>query len=312
MRISKALIALAWLIAVLGAIAAAAGLFWLAGPGPSSFTTLHGQVVQLDGYGLYRNDTVFTAGSFRGADVITLIVAVPLLIFAILRYRAGSLRGGFLLAGMLSYFLYQGVSVSFASAYNELFLLYIAYFSASLFAFILAFTAIDLAALPGRVSTRLPRRGIAAFLFIAGGVVVVLWLSDVIASLLAGRTPELVASYTTVFTYAIDVAVIAPAAVLAGVLVLRRQPLGWLLACVMLILNALIGIVVIGQTVFQTRAGIVFAPPQLIGLIGSWIVLAFFAIWLVVALLRSISEKPALAGSQRAAASGQRLVKKTR
>jgi hypothetical protein len=40
--------------------------------------------------------------------------------------------------------LYNAASLAFGVAYNELYLVYIAYFSSSLFAFILAFTTIDM------------------------------------------------------------------------------------------------------------------------------------------------------------------------
>ena len=49
-----------------------------------------------------------------------------------------------LLTGILAYFLYYGASLGLGTAYNRLFLVYIALFSASFYAFILAFTAFDL------------------------------------------------------------------------------------------------------------------------------------------------------------------------
>jgi hypothetical protein len=71
--------------------------------------------------------------------------------------------------GTLSYFLYVYASyVLGAVAYNELFLLYVALFSASLYAFVLAFTSIDPQALGSRFSARMPRRGPAIFMFASG------------------------------------------------------------------------------------------------------------------------------------------------
>jgi len=194
-----------------------------------------------------------------------------------------------LLVSTLSWFLYNGASMAVGAAYNSLFLAYIALFSASLFAFILAFSSIDLAALPARISPGAPHRGLAIFLFIAGLAPLVLWLGDVIGSLTQGKVPELLASYTTMVTYVLDLGVIVPAVFLSGILVLRRSPLGYALAMVMLVLLAVTGLAVFSATVAQISAGISFSPGSLIGMVGSWVILAFFAIWFAARLLRSLS-----------------------
>jgi hypothetical protein len=283
-----------WLIAlivILSILSAGVGLFWRDGGSPYPFTSLRGQTVQIDGRGLYRNDTLFGAGSFRGTDGATLLVAVPLLVVAFVIYRRGSQRGRFLLVASLSWFLYNGASMALGAAYNSLFLAYIILFSASLFAFILVFTSIDLADLTSRFSPGAPRRGLAIFMFIAGLAPLVLWLGDVLGSLAQDKAPELLATNTTMVTYVLDLGVIVPVVFLAGVLVLRRAALGYVLALIMLVLLAVTGLAVVGQTVAQISAGIVFAPGTLIGMVGSWVILALFAIWFAARLLYSFSNQ---------------------
>jgi hypothetical protein len=180
--------------------------------------------------------------------------------------------------------------MALGAAYNKLFLAYIVLFSASLFAFILVFSSIDLAALPARLSPGAPTRGLAIFLFIAGLAPLGLWLSDVIGSLAQGKAPELLATYTTPVTYVLDLGVIVPVVFLSGVLVLRRAPLGYLLALIMLVLLAVTGLAVIGQTVAQINARIVFGPGTMIGMVGSWVILALFAIGFAARLLRHLSD----------------------
>lgn len=277
------------LIAVLALIVSGLGLFGQGGGGAYAFTTLHGATVKINGQGTYQNDTLFTAMSFTGTDAVMLLLALPLLLVGFVLYRRGSLRGAFLLVGALSNFLYYSATLAFGAAYNNLFLVYVLYFSTSLAGFVLAFASIDLAALPARLTPRMPRKGLAAFLFVAGLAPLGLWLSDVVAGLFAGRAPDTLGSYTTLFTYAIDLGVIVPAVFLAAGLVLRRAPLGYLLGFTLLTLLAVTGMAVIGQTVAQTNAGISFSTGQMIGLIGSWVILAVLAVGMDAAILRNLA-----------------------
>lgn len=285
--------ALTWLtplIVALALLAAGVGLFWQDEGLPFTFTTLHGQTVQIYGQGLYRYDTTFSAALNKGTDAVTLVVSLPLLVIAFLLHRRGSLRGSLLLAGALAYFLYLGATMTFGVAFNRLFLVYVALFSASLFALITALTAVDLQALAGSISPRLPHRGLAAFMLVAGLGTLGLWLSDVVGPLLTGHAPQNLGPYTTMFTHGFDSAVITPAAVLTGICLLQRKPLGYLLTAPILILCVLIGVVVIGQTVSQALAGIVFPIGVYIGMIGSWVVMGGFGIWLALTFFRNVSE----------------------
>ena len=195
------------------------------------------------------------------------------------------MKGGFLLTGALACFLYNSASLVLGAAYNNLFLLYLVYFSASLYAFVLAFTSIDLQALPGHVSPRLPHRGTAVFMFLAG-LSPCVWLIDIVSALLQGQVPQGLASYTTSVTTVLDVGIITPAAFLAGVLLLRRKPLGYLLASTLLILLTLIGLVVVGQTVMQALDGVVLSTGEIATYVAPFVLLSLIAIWLTARILR--------------------------
>jgi len=286
----KALNWLIPLIAILALAAALAGLFWQSEGSRISYTTLRGQNVEIYGQGLYRNDTVFFAATFQALDVLTLVVGLPLLVISFQLYRRGSLRGGWVLAGALSYFLYNGASMAFATAYNPMFLVYTGLFSTSLFAFISTLTMFDLKGLAKCVSPHLPHRVLAIFLFFAGIGMLFLWSSELIPSLAAGETPENLGPYTTMYTHGFDLAVLMPTILMTGVLILKRNPLGYLLAVPLLVLNVLIGLCVIGATISQTLAGIVFPVGVYIGMIGSWVAMGAFAGWLLANFLRNVSK----------------------
>jgi hypothetical protein len=288
--------ALNWLvplIAVIAVFTAGLGLFAQADHGSYTFTTLHGNTVEMYGQGIYRYDSLFSGAAFQGTDAVMLFVGIPLLVISYLSYRRGSLRGSLLMIGTLLVFLYNSASMAFAAHFNSLFLFYTALFSASLFAVIAAFTTFDIQELSVRISSSVPRRGMAIFMFVAGLGTLGIWMSDVIGPIMAGTAPVHLGPYTTMFTHAFDSAVITPACVIAGIYLLQKRTLGYLLSVPLLILCTLIGIVVIAQTVSQTLAGIVFPIGVYIGMIGSWVVMGAFAISLTVQFFRNISKKVA-------------------
>ena len=188
------------LIAMLTVIVAGAGLFLQTDGNAFPFTTLYGESVEIYGQGVYKRDTIFSTGAIQGADVTSLFVGLPLLAAAYLLYRRGSQRGGFLLASVLAYYFYYAASLTLVVAYNNLYLVYLTLFSASFFALVLSLMSIDITSLPARFSPRLPRRGLAIFMFVVGIGVAFIWLSDVINALVTNGVPEALGSHTALVT----------------------------------------------------------------------------------------------------------------
>lgn len=283
----RAAVCLSPVIAALSLVAGAGGLLWRDGSGPYAFTTLRGETVRTYGEGLYRYDSLLSGSGHAGQDVVVCFLAVPLLAVSVFLCLRGSLRGGMLLVGVLAYFLHYSASMSFGAAYNDLFLVYVALFSASLFAFVAAFSSFDAELLRSRVSARLPRFGIAAFLFALGAVLLFVWGGlSVLPALLRGEAPPELAGYTTLVTHALDLGVMAPASILAGVSLLRRAPMGYLLAATMLVFSWLMGTTVAASTVAQALAGY----PYAIGQVAPFVVLALVGFRLTLAFFRCVGD----------------------
>jgi hypothetical protein len=293
MRSRRTLTWLSWLALVLGAAAAAGGLLFPGGEGSFTFTTVHGEKVEMYGRGLYQHDSLFAAGTFLGGDIVVLAVGAPLLGYALWRTRRGSPRGRLLLTGTLSFYLYYLASLAFGAAYNPFFLLYVAGLGVSLAAFGLALASFDLEALAARVNARMPHRAAGIFAIVAGAVTGLVWLSGAVGALLAGGVPVELGPYTTVITYALDLAIVLPAAVAGGVFLLRRAPAGYPLGFTVILLNMLIGIVVVAQTIAQSVIGVSLNVGQFVVFVGSFAVMSLFAAWLAVGMLRGIDEPEA-------------------
>jgi hypothetical protein len=291
MKISNSLVWLSLTIAILALFATTIGLFWQDGGSSFAFTTLHGNTVQIYGQGLYRYDTTLTAIGFKAGDAVTLMLGIPALLFSLWLYRRGSVRGGLLLSGTLAYFLYYYGSLAIGGAYNNLFLVYLVLLSASLFGSIIVLTSFDLEVLPAHFSPRLPRRGIGIYLIVSGVVLILIWLVlSILPALWSGKVPLEVGSYTTVITYVIDMGIIAPALIIAGIMLLRRNSLGYLLASTSLVFTTILGINLLTAGVVQKFAGLI-SIGQFVGFVVSFAILTLFALGFTVALFRNVSER---------------------
>jgi hypothetical protein len=289
MRELNMVFTLAIAVAILAAVAAAVGLFYKTEAAPFPFTTLRGQTAQIYGQGLYHYDTLFFGAGFKGQDAVVLFLGVPLLVVAALLYPRGSLMGQLLLTGALGYFLYVYASMALGAAYNRMFLLYVTIFSASLFAFVQAFAAVDLDLIAAQLPGGLPRLGLAVFMFLAGAVTLFVWGGPLVATLFSGGVPDRMDSYTTMVTYALDLAIITPATIVCGLLVWQNNPLGYVLAAPLLTLVVLLAPQIILSTIFQRAAGVPFSTGEMVGPVAGFVVLGLAAAWLLVAILRGLA-----------------------
>jgi hypothetical protein len=284
------LIWLSLLIGMLAVVAAAAGLLMQGGPGTSLFTTVHGEEVKIYGRGLYRNDTVFKGASNRGTDAVTLAFGIPLLIVSVFWYRRGSLRGALLILGTVPWFLYASASAALGIAHNGLFLVYVGLFAASLYAFILSFTTIDQNVLRASFTPRVPRKGLAILLFASGLVTMVVWLAPLLSALARNEPPTGLDSYTTSITDTLDLGVLTPALFIAGVLILQRRSLGYLIAFSLLVLEAMLAPMIAAQTVSQLKVGVTFTTGEVVGPIGGFLTISLIAVGMLVTLFRNTRE----------------------
>jgi len=286
MKTSPIVIKLTYPILLLALLAAGAGIFWQRPGSPSEITTLRGETFELFGRGLYRYDTVSYAAQAIGQDAATLLVGIPLLFIGLLLACKGSLRGELLLAGGLGYMLYTYTSYSFMSAYNEFFLVYVALFSLSLFAFILALAGMDTERIARSVSGGMPRRGIVVFLLLLAAFLTLAWLGRILPPLLAGTTPPGLEAYTTLVIQAIDLGIIVPVSVVTAVLLWQKKPWGYTLTSVLLVKALMMGAALIAMIISQALAGLELGVVEAVVFTG----ISLAAIAFTVLLFRNIEE----------------------
>lgn len=200
-----------------------------------------------------------------------------------------SLKTGLLLPSVLAMFVYYSASIAFGAAYNQLHLIYIALFSSSLFGFILAMTKLDYDRIQQAVKLG-SHTGYYIFLTLTGAALFGAWLPDIIGSLLTGRPLSLIEVYTTEITYVLDMGIISPLAFVAIYLLKKRRGIGYVLMAILLTVCSIMGVILATQSVFQVSAGIDIPVPALITKAGTFIVLAVFALYFNIKLMRAVQE----------------------
>jgi hypothetical protein len=284
---------LKWLISLIGILAlfsAAMGLFYETPGEPYSLTSFRGEEVTINGHGLYYYDTVSSAAQMQGNDIITLAVGLPLLVISTWLSFRGSLRGHLLLTGTLGFFLYTYMSMSMLTAYNVLFLVYVALFTMSLYAFILSMLAFNLVDLPRHFSEKLPRGWIACVLFAVGGFLSLAWVGRMGPELLNPQTPAALENTTTRVIQALDLALVAPLAILSGILLLRRNAWGYLLASVAVLKGLTMALAVSTMAINMALRGV----PDSLGIMIPFLVLTALNLLVAILLLRNIREESAV------------------
>ncbi len=266
MEHQRAISILVLLIAVASGIAAAAGIFSGGGPGPFELETVRGTTVTIHGQGLYRHMSWDVAVQGIGQDVVTLFIAVPALLAALVFARRGSVRARLLLAGVLGYFHVTYLFYLVMGAYNPLFLVYAALAGMSFFGLALSLLGFDLVRLPKAYQPTAPTRLAGGFLIFNTVAIALMWLGVVVPPLLDGSIyPAEVQHYTTLIVQGLDLGLLLPLCMVTAILLLRGRPMGYLLAPVYLVFLSFLMTALVAKIIGM-------------GLVGAEIVPAVFVI----------------------------------
>ena len=278
--------ALKWLLPLIGSLAlfaAGMGLLYQTPGAPFPYTNHRGETVMINGHGLYFYDTVSTVAQMQANDLITLLVGLPLLVVSAWLAFNGSLRGRLLLAGTLGFFLYTYMSMAMLTAYNALFLAYVALFTLGLYAFILCMLSFDLTDLPRHFSPQLPRGWISGVLFAVGGFLFLAWIGRIVAPMVQNRTPAL-ENTTTLVIQTMDLSLIVPLTIMSGILLLRRSAWGYLLASVAVLKGLTMALAVSAMGINMILAGV----PDSLAIVIPFVLLTLLNLASAVLLLRHV------------------------
>ncbi len=246
------------IIAILASIATLSGLFWK---------------------GLYKHDTVSLAAQAMGQDLVTLLIGIPILLLSMYLVSKDSLRGGLIWMGTIFYFLYSYASISFLASYNQLFLVYVALFSLSLYTFVYGLVSLDTKTIKKSISPGKTAKIAGVFLIFSGALLAIMWIKMIVDSLLTGVAPAALENYTTLVIQALDIGIIFPATLIGGILIIKGKEWGYALVSILLIKASLLGTAIISMIFFMAQNGVELALGQII----------FFAIVTVAGITISVA-----------------------
>ena len=256
MKFKNVISVLVMVIAILALGACAYGVFSGGGPGSYEFLSINGENVQIYGKGLYQKDSISIATQGIAQDIVTMVLGIPLLLIALYSYRRDSLKGRLLLTGTIGYFLYTYASYCFVWMYNSFFLIYVALMSASFFAFVLTMMSFDIENLRACFKEELPVKRLGGFSILFGVMIALMWIGKIVPALLQGTLPAGLDHYPTLIIQALDLGFIVPAAILSGILLMKKRPFGYLLSSIIYMKGITMATAVTAMLFGQMMAGL--------------------------------------------------------
>ncbi len=207
---------------------------------------------------IYARETPNWAAQAVGQDWVDLLLAVPWLAISGVLALRGSRRALFVLAGGMLYTFYEFVIYGFAVHFNALFIAYCATLGVTFFA--LSGLAIRFA---GEDVSRwfrasVPVRTTGAFLIGVALLFTMLWLGEIVPALVHGTTPLSVseAGAPTNPVYVMDLSIILPLHAIAGIALLQRRTLGYVLAPILLSFGVIMALSIAGMMLVMRQRGI--------------------------------------------------------
>jgi hypothetical protein len=256
---------LALVVALLGAIGAACGVFLRGDLRTTAFTTVRGETVDVVTDGLYRFNGIAVAAEGVGWDAVTLFFVVPALLLVLPGVWHGALRPRLVAAGLLVYFVYQGVEYGMFLAFGPLFPVYVGTFAVAGSALAVLASTFDLVALAGAVEAeRFPRRAVAGLGLFMALLLAAMWLPMVLLNLTA-TTVEALDGATTLVVQALDLGFLVPLGIFTAILVWRRAPAGYLLASVVVVKAVAMASAIVAMLLVEAaETGELMLPPMVI------------------------------------------------
>lgn len=220
-------------LALAAAVTAGLGVFARGDGATSPATSIRGERYEYVTDGVYAFNPERVVAEGVGWDAVTLLFAAPALLVAAGLIARGSLRARLFALGILAYFFYQYLMYAVFWALGPLFPAFVALYAASATAIVWIASTVEIAALPGQVSARFPRRGMVIFSALIALLLLGMWVPRIATGLRGDLAGAGLLGMPTLTVQAMDLGMLVPLAIATAVLLARGRPWGYLLATVL-------------------------------------------------------------------------------
>ena len=252
---------LSWVVVVLMAVQAGAGLAF---------------------QDLYRDVTWIKAAWF-GNDLVTLLVAVPLLITGLVLASRGSVRGRLIWFAGLGFAVYNYGYYALGAQLNVLFPLFVVLFVLSMWTLALALAGADVPRIAASFGDRTPVRGVAAYMAFTGVGLSFAWIGQWAAFVFGGTVPS-IGEGPFRLVASMDLSLMVPVFCVGAVLLWRRHDWGFALAAIAIVQGATYTLGLTASSVVGGLRGVAGAMEQA----PVWAVWTLAGVAAAVALLRRV------------------------
>jgi hypothetical protein len=228
---------------------------------------------------IYARETLSWTIQTYGQDIANLVSAATLFI-TVFFVTKGSVKAFLVWVGVLLTLLYAYVIYAFALHFNSLFLVYVAIVGLSFYTLVGTMIGLHLSSLQPYVAANSKARTVSIFLLLLALLFYLLWLSEDIPALLAGKIPPSVteSGLLTNPVHVLDLGLLLPAMVITSISLWRRKFLGFLFAVPLLVFSILTGVGILATFLIMNSRGM----PTSLG------VELFFVVIIVVSLVLSV------------------------
>lgn len=242
---------------------------------------------------IYGRETASWAAQSVGQDIANLI-AFPVLAGAALLAARGSMRAHLIWIGLLVYSAYTYAIYTFALHFGPLFLTWVAVFGLSVYTLIGALTNVDAESVRSVLAGGSGERFAARLLVGIGVAFALLWLSEILPAILTGTTPQVLedVGLLTNPVHVLDLSLLLPALIVAGVWLMKGRPLGYVLGPALLIATLFLAVGIISLMLVSAARGLESPPAVGVGVTS----LALAEAVAVFRLLRTSDDEGAVDG----------------
>lgn len=239
--------------------------------------------------GLYRDNT-FVTSTWYGTDLVTLVLNTPLIIIALIWIKRGSVGAFLIWLGLIESTLYNYGFYLFASAFNKMFMVYVAIFTLSLWAMIIGLLSLDIPGIQARFGGRIPVKPISIYMIFIGLGLATVYFATWIGFIFNNQVPEMITrtNHPTNIVPALDLSFVIPLFIVGGIWLWRRKPWGYILAVIVNIK----GVVYMTGLCAATLSVFIFGASNSLSEMVIWGTIGVCCLIVSILLLRVYKNKP--------------------